>query len=131
MVVLYSFLTDCQGMLRQGEAVQEQWRKFGAQLRRLRRQRGMTQEQLAEISGYHATHIANIERGRNLPSLEAVFRLAQALGVSASELIAAAEEPPGPQSTEALRAQIQELLQRCDEEQLSVLLRLIQMLKGI
>lgn len=111
--------------------MQENWRKFGAQLRQLRRQRGMTQEQLAEISGYHATHIANMERGRNLPSFEAVFRLARALGVPVAELLAAVDEPSTSQSAEALQEQIQELLRRCDREQLSVLLRLIRMLKGV
>lgn len=127
MLWLYSSLSGSLGILRQGLPVQVDARRLGAQLRRIRRQRGMTQEELAERSGYHPTHIANIERGRNLPSLDAIFRLAQALGVSAADLVRAAETA-APKDAEALRTEAHQLLQRCDTEQLAVLVRLLRWL---
>lgn len=127
MLRLYSSLSRCLGILRQGLRVQADTRRLGAQLRSIRRQRGMTQEELAERSGYHPTHIANIERGRNLPSLEAIFRLARALDVSAADLVRAAETA-APQDADALRTEAQKLLQHCDTEQLAVLVRLLRWL---
>lgn len=43
--------------------------------------------ELAEACGVNKRTIYNIEEGRRLPSLALVFRIASALGVSASELV--------------------------------------------
>lgn len=50
-------------------------------IRRIRKQRGMTQEILAETAGVNQTHVGNIENARNSPSVEIINRLALALGV--------------------------------------------------
>ncbi|MFC8825135.1 Scr1 family TA system antitoxin-like transcriptional regulator [Streptomyces sp. NPDC057137] len=42
---------------------------FGARLRRLREDRGWTQEELAHRMGYSSTHISSVETGRKLPTL--------------------------------------------------------------
>lgn len=107
--------------------MRDEARRFGARLRKLRRERGMTQEELAERSGYHPTHVANIERGRNLPSLEAVFRLARALGVPPADLVGTGDAG-APQDEEAMRNEAKELLQRCEPEQLAVLVQLLRLL---
>jgi transcriptional regulator with XRE-family HTH domain len=60
---------------------------FGATVRRLREQHGWTQEQLAEIAEMSATYVGFIERGENVPTLTIIFRLADALEVTPSELI--------------------------------------------
>ncbi len=60
--------------------------KFGHQLRRLRRQTDMTQEQLAETAGVSTDLISNIERGINAPSFRTLEKLAGALNVSVIEL---------------------------------------------
>lgn len=59
---------------------------FAANLRRIRRERGLSQERLAHIADLHTTHVAKIERGEREPGLRTVSKLARALGVSASEL---------------------------------------------
>ena len=46
---------------------------------------GLSQAQLAEKAGTSQSHIARIERGQNDPSTDVVVRIAEALGVDASQ----------------------------------------------
>jgi transcriptional regulator with XRE-family HTH domain len=61
--------------------------KFGHQLRKLREDRNLTQEELADKAGMHFTYIGQIERGLRNPSLVNLYRLAKALKVSAEKLL--------------------------------------------
>lgn len=54
---------------------------FGQRLRSIRLAKGLTQEELAEKAGLHATYIGIIERGKQGASLDTIEKLAQALGV--------------------------------------------------
>ncbi len=67
---------------------------FGVTLRALREERGLSQEGLAFASGYHHTYIGLLERGRKSPSLGTLYRLAQALEVTPSELLHRAQAIP-------------------------------------
>lgn len=87
----------------------------------------MAQEQRTGHVAHVRTHVANIERGRNLPSLEAVFRLARALGVPPADLVDTVDAG-APQDEEAMRNEAKELLQRCEPEQLAVLVQLLRLL---
>lgn len=60
---------------------------FGEELRKLREEKGLSQEQLGFESGYHRTYISQLERGQKSPSLKTLFSLAKALGSSVSVLI--------------------------------------------
>ena len=64
---------------------------FGEELRKIREEKGLSQEQLGFESEYHRTYISQLERGQKSTSLKAVFRIAAALGVKASELIGRVE----------------------------------------
>ncbi|HYU43865.1 MAG TPA: helix-turn-helix transcriptional regulator [Vicinamibacteria bacterium] len=59
-------------------------------MRRLRRERGWTQEFLADCAGLHWTYLSGIERGVRNASIDNVFKLAWALGVDAAELVGSA-----------------------------------------
>ena len=61
--------------------------QFGRRLRYLRRQKDLTQEQLAEISGFNQQYISGLERGRRNPTIITLYELAEALGVSHIELV--------------------------------------------
>jgi transcriptional regulator with XRE-family HTH domain len=61
--------------------------KFGAIVRALREERGLTQDQLAERAGVSATYIGFIERGDNVPTLTIILQIASALKVRSSELL--------------------------------------------
>lgn len=60
---------------------------FGETVRKLRATHSWTQEELAERAGMSATYLGFVERGENVPTLTVVFQLADALGVTAAELI--------------------------------------------
>jgi transcriptional regulator with XRE-family HTH domain len=59
---------------------------FAANLRRLRRERNLSQERLAHSSDLNVTHVAKIERSEREPGVRTISKLARALKVSASEL---------------------------------------------
>jgi len=56
-------------------------------LRALRRQRGWSQEVMADNCGLHRTYVGAIERGERNITLDTLHQLAQALGVTPAELI--------------------------------------------
>jgi len=60
---------------------------FGKVLREIRQEHSLSQEELGFESGYHRTYISLLERGRKSPSLNTVFQLAAALGVSPSDIL--------------------------------------------
>lgn len=64
--------------------------KFGKTVRRLRLEKGWTQEDLAERAKLHPTYIGGIERGERNVSLDNIVRIARALGESPSALFAGA-----------------------------------------
>ncbi len=65
---------------------------FGLAVRRLREERGLSQEELGYRTGLHRNHVGQIERAEVTPTLKSVEVIAQALGTSASELVAQAEQ---------------------------------------
>lgn len=65
---------------------------LAANIIRLRREKGWSQEALAFECGLHRTFIAHVERQVRNVSLDNIERIAVALGVSTSELLS--EAPP-------------------------------------
>lgn len=61
-------------------------KQFWEKICRFRKERGLSQERLWEISKIHRTYISEIERGEANLTLEHIGRLAQALWVNLSEL---------------------------------------------
>jgi transcriptional regulator with XRE-family HTH domain len=59
---------------------------FGAEVRNLRKQRGWTQEDLAEMSGVGREHISRIENGLREACLETIVQFAKAFKISVSDL---------------------------------------------
>ena len=59
----------------------------GWNVRRFRQRKGLTQEQLADVSGFTQQYISGLERGRRNPTVVTLYELALALGVSHMELV--------------------------------------------
>jgi transcriptional regulator with XRE-family HTH domain len=64
---------------------------LGKAIRNRRDELGMSQERLGLESGVHRNYIGGVERAERRPSLTTVARLAEALDVRPSELLALAE----------------------------------------
>ena len=60
---------------------------FAANVRRLRTERGLSQEDLAEAAGVHRTYIGMLERGEKNVTIYNIERIARALQVKASSLL--------------------------------------------
>lgn len=59
----------------------------GANVARIRRERKLTQEALAELSGLSQQYLSGLERGQRNPTIVTLYELALALGVSHVDLV--------------------------------------------
>lgn len=66
-------------------------RAEGAAIRRLRKERGLSQEVLSGLAGIARTHLTMIESGAKQANFETLWRIAGALNMRPSELVAQIE----------------------------------------
>jgi len=59
----------------------------GRNVARIRREKRLTQEQLAERSGFSQQYLSGLERGRRNPTIVSLYEIAAALGVSPVDLL--------------------------------------------
>ena len=65
---------------------------FGKVLRTVRKEVGLTQEQLAHAADIDRTFVSMVERGERQPTVRVIFRLAAALDVPPARLIQLTED---------------------------------------
>jgi transcriptional regulator with XRE-family HTH domain len=61
--------------------------QFGTNLRRIRHERGFTQEELAYRVGMDVSYLSELENGRKEPCLRKMKEISQGLGVTLAELL--------------------------------------------
>jgi len=61
-------------------------KQFGVVVRKLRTNRGMSQEAFADLCGVHRTYMGTIERGEKTVTIETVDKIAKALNIRVSQL---------------------------------------------
>ena len=64
----------------------------GRVIQRFREQKKQSQELVSGLAGIGRTHLSAIERGERKPTLETFFKIADALNVKPSQLMASIEE---------------------------------------
>jgi transcriptional regulator with XRE-family HTH domain len=62
-------------------------RLVGRNFARIRRAKGLTQEQVEELSGFSQQYLSGLEQGRRNPTVITLYELAQALGVRPVDLL--------------------------------------------
>lgn len=62
-------------------------KRLGSNLKRLRNEKGWSQEEFADRAGIHRTYVSDIERAARNPTITIVEKLAKPLKVSASALL--------------------------------------------
>lgn len=68
-------------------AVDKDLLSVGREVRRLRLEQKLSQEELGDRAGLHANYIGYIERGERNVGIKALFRVARGLGVKPAELL--------------------------------------------
>ena len=63
------------------------YQKLATKIRKLRSQKGWSQEELADRAGLHRTYISHLENGKRQISVETLCKIAAGFGISSSELI--------------------------------------------
>jgi len=73
---------------------------FGLKLKELRKNKGLTQKQLAEMIGAKHTSVSNWENGQNYPDVETIELLCGALDISPNQLLSETKKSPAPAEAE-------------------------------
>ena len=73
------------------QSVGEARRRIAENLRRLRKERGLSQEAMAELAEFHRTYVSQLERCVTNISLDGLERLANALHIDVLDLLARRE----------------------------------------
>jgi transcriptional regulator with XRE-family HTH domain len=61
--------------------------RVGLNLQKLRRERGLSQEELADRANIHQTYLSGVERGKRNPTITVLQRIAVALGADIEDLV--------------------------------------------
>lgn len=61
--------------------------RVGLNLQNARRQRGLSQEELAHLASVHQTYLSGVERGKRNPTIEVLNRIASVLGIDIEHLV--------------------------------------------
>ncbi len=96
---------------------------IGARIKELRKQAGLTQEQLAERVSLDARHLSRLEVGRHFPSLDSLERIAQALNMPLVEFF----QFPTDETPAALRAYLAQFAKRANNTQLRLAVKAVKL----
>ncbi len=103
------------------------YESIGRRIKHYRTEKKMSQEALAEATNITFKHLSNIEVGRRFPSLEIIIAIANALDVSADDLLTDnLKHSSSPVGTE-----IHDLLLDCNHDEKAILTRTLTFLKGL
>lgn len=99
--------------------------EIGERIRRFRKARGLTQNELAEQLGISTIHLSHIETGSTKLSLSVFVKISEVLKIQTDELLHDAPEV----NTTALRNELINILESCDTTELKIILETTKALK--
>lgn len=103
------------------------YESIGKRIKHYRMDKKMSQEDLGKAVSVNSQHISNIESGRRYPSLELIVFIANALDVSADDLLTDnLKHSSSPVDTE-----IHDLLLDCNNDEIAILTKTVTFLKGL
>ena len=103
-------------------AVKETKTLFGKRVRALRKNKGLSQEELAEKTDISSKYLSRVEMGQHFPSIDTLDKLANALKVELKDFFEFAHEG---RSSRELREILSGLLKEADEEKLRLLVKIV------
>ena len=95
--------------------------ELGKRISYFRARKGFSQETLGERIGVNNKHISNIEIGKSRPSLDSLVEIANALGISADDLLVDSLE----HSVSTADSDLHRLLLECNEMEETILTRTV------
>lgn len=101
-------------------------KRVGERIRSYRKERGLSQEELAHLANLHTTYIGQLERGEKNATLSSVEKVANALGISLENLFRSIHA--APDSQEYTLSQIVTYLQTRSIEDQKAFLKLLELL---
>jgi Predicted transcription factor, homolog of eukaryotic MBF1 len=98
----------------------------GAKIREIRKQKGWSQEELADHAGFHYSYIGSVERGQRNISLTNLEKVASTLGVDVHQLFDFSKVIPEKYDQDPLLQEIIDMLLRFNRSDLKRLKVVIQ-----
>ena len=105
------------------EQKQQIMRLTADRIRHLRRQRDMSQEELALRAGINTVYFGQIERGQKCPTVDTLYKIASGLGVSLSDLL---RFDAAVSDSENTSAHVERLMKRIPPGKLAQVIRVLE-----
>jgi transcriptional regulator with XRE-family HTH domain len=107
-------------------------KELGERIKKLRKEKGWSQEILAELTGYHWKTISLLECGKLNPSFMFLWKIAEALDVSIDELFPWKKQSPSPSSQyPEISAVLTEIVRESSKEDINHLLTILKSLQKL
>ena len=104
-----------------------QYESIGKRIKKLRMEKNLSQEKLAEMITVYPHHISQIENGRRIPSVETLILIANALDVTVDDILAdTLTRLDSSADMETLK-----VVTDCNEKEQKMLIKILQFMKAL
>ena len=95
---------------------------FGMRIKELRKNLGLSQEELAEKAEITSKYLSRVEMGQHFPSIDTLVKLANVLNVELKDFFEFTHETP---STRELKAILNSLIKEADKDKMRLLVKVV------
>lgn len=104
-----------------------EYKDLGERIKQARKQAGLSQVELADLTKISYSHMSDIETGKKKIGLDKFMRICESLDVSADSLLRINTHSVGYIQT----AEVEELLSECSSDQRQALIRILKEIKAV